>query len=55
MSQSPSPHEEDDAQEDSIIKNEATMSKSGSDGVSRRDLEIMKGIVDQLTEAKDEK
>lgn len=31
------------------------MSRSDSDGVSKRDLEIMKGIVDHLTEAKDEK
>jgi hypothetical protein len=58
MSQPPSPHEDDDAQEDNVIHDEtteATMSRPDSDGVSKRDLEIMKGIVDHLTEAKDEK
>jgi hypothetical protein len=55
MSQPPPPHEEGDVEEDNVIKNEGTMSTSGSGGVSKRDLEIMKGIVDHLTEAKDEK
>ncbi|KFX92303.1 hypothetical protein V490_05440 [Pseudogymnoascus sp. VKM F-3557] len=54
MSQPPPPHEEGDVEEDNVIKNEGTMSTSGSGGVSKRDLEIMKGIVDHLTEAKDE-
>ncbi|ELR08339.1 hypothetical protein VC83_04650 [Pseudogymnoascus destructans] len=57
MSQPPSPHEDEDAQDDNVIHNEATeatMWRSDSDGVSKRDLEIMKGIVDHLTEAKDE-
>lgn len=55
MSQPPPSHEEGDVQEDNVIRNESTTSASGSGGVSRRDLEIMKGIVDHLTEAKDEK
>lgn len=55
MSQPPPSHEEGDVQDDNVTKNESTASTSGSGGVSRRDLEIMKGIVDHLTEAKDEK
>lgn len=56
MSQPPPPHEEGELEEDNGIKNEGMMSTSGSGGgVSKRDLEIMKGIVDHLTEAKDEK
>ncbi|KFY84223.1 hypothetical protein V500_09472 [Pseudogymnoascus sp. VKM F-4518 (FW-2643)] len=54
MSQPPPSHEEGDVQEDNVIRNESAASTSGSGGVSRRDLEIMKGIVDHLTEAKDE-
>lgn len=54
MSQPPPAHEEGDTKE-ATIKSEATMPTPGSGGVSKRDLEIMKGIVDHLTEAKDEK
>ena len=53
-SQPPPPHQEGDTQ-DTSIKSETAMSAPGSAGVSKRDLEIMKGIVDHLTEAKDEK
>lgn len=53
MSQPPPTQEGGDVQDDNVIGNESSMSTSGSDGVSRGDLEIMKGIVDHLTEAKD--
>lgn len=55
MSQPSPSHEEGDVQEDNVLRNETTTSASGSGGVPRGDYEIMKGIVDHLTEAKDEK
>lgn len=53
-SQPPQSRQEGDIQ-DVSIKSETGMLAPGSSGVSKRDLEIMKGIVDHLTEAKDEK
>lgn len=53
-SQSPPPRPSMEAQ-DTPVKSEIMALAPGSGGVSRSDLEIMKGIVDHLTEAKDEK
>jgi hypothetical protein len=56
-SQSPPPRESVEAPDtDTPVKMEttATTSAPSSRGVSKSDLEIMKGIVDHLTEAKEE-